>query len=91
MRDVRFEFPRATITITVSGKLFVGHLQCLDQLVQSAAECELWPVLCLVDLREVDRAALFYLMNGEDHDFGMVACPSFVQEWIDHERAIRAA
>ena len=35
------------ITIRVSGKLFEGHLPYLDQMVQSAAECKLWPLLNL--------------------------------------------
>ncbi len=35
------------ITIRVSGKLFQGHLPYLEHLVQSAAECQLWPQLNL--------------------------------------------
>ncbi|MBZ5680155.1 MAG: hypothetical protein LAO24_08620 [Acidobacteriia bacterium] len=80
-----------TITIRVSGKLFVGHLAYLDQLVQSAAQCKLWPLLNLEGLGELDRAALFYFINGEGHDFGIVFCPNFVQEWMDHERSDKAA
>lgn len=76
----------ATVTIKVSGKLFVGHLAYLDQLVETAAECELWPLLSLDQLDELDRAALFYLVNGEGRDFSIVSCPHFVQRWMDHER-----
>jgi len=75
-----------TITIRVSGKLLDGHLAYLDQLVQSAAECCLWPVLSLARLDEVDRAALFYLINGENSDFSVVSCPNFIREWMDHEK-----
>ena len=79
------------VTIRVSGKLFQGHLPYLEQLVQSAAECRLWPILNLLHLEELDRAALFYLINGENRDFGIVSCSSFVREWMDYERERAAA
>ena len=79
------------VTIRVSGKLFQGHLAYLDQLVQSAAECHLWPVLNLSQLEELDREALFYLVNGENRDFGIISCPSFILQWIEHERGRAAA
>lgn len=75
------------ITIRVSGKLFQGHLAYLDQLVQSAAECHLWPILNLVQLEELDRSAIFYLINGENRSFGLLSCPNFIREWMDRERA----
>jgi hypothetical protein len=78
---------RPHITIRVSGKLFDGHLPYLEQLVQSAAECQLWPLLSLSQLDELDRAALLYLINGENREFGIVSCPRFVQDWMEHERA----
>jgi hypothetical protein len=77
----------ATVTIRVSGKLFVGHLAYLEQLVESAADCGLWPVLSLANLNELDRAAVFYLVNGEGRDFGIVSCPNFIQEWMHHEKS----
>jgi hypothetical protein len=77
---------RPHVTIRVSGKLFEGHLPYLDQLVQSAAECQLWPLLSLSQLDELDRAALLYLANGENREFGIISCPRFVREWMDHER-----
>ena len=80
-----------TITIRVSGKLFRGHLSYLEQLVQSAAECQLWPLLSLASLEELDRAALFYLMRGDSHHFGIISCPNFVREWMEHERSRAAA
>ena len=73
------------VTIRVSGKLFEGHLAYLDQLVYSAAECRLWPQLNLSHLEELDRAALFYLIDGENRDFSIVSCPRFIRDWIDHE------
>ncbi len=73
------------VTIRVSGKLFQGHLAYLDQLVQSASECRLWPLLSLASLEELDREALSYLMEGENRDFGIVSCPSFIREWMEHE------
>ena len=79
------------VTIRISGKLFQGHLPYLDQLVQSAAECQLWPLLSLSLLEELDRQALFYLMNGENRMFGIVSCPSFVRDWMDHEKLREAA
>ncbi|MGA2101384.1 MAG: hypothetical protein ABSG34_09795 [Candidatus Sulfotelmatobacter sp.] len=79
------------VTIRVSGKLFRGHLEYLDQLVQSAAECRLWPLLSLSNLEEVDNAALFYLMDGENRDFGIISCPEFVRDWMGHERGRAAA
>jgi hypothetical protein len=91
MRGNRSELHLPAVAIRVSGKLFVGHLEYLDQLVQSAAECKLWPMLNLKDLVELDRAALFYLINGEGHDFGIAFRPNFIEEWMDHERSDRAA
>jgi hypothetical protein len=86
-------FPKTTqqVTIHVSGTLFQGHLPYLDQLVHSAAECRLWPLLNLSRLEELDRAALFYLADGEDRDFGVVSCPNFVREWMNHEKDRAAA
>jgi hypothetical protein len=79
------------VTIRVSGKLFQGHLAYLDQLVQSAGECQLWPVLSLSNLEELDRTALVYLVNGEDHDFGIASCPNFIREWMNREKDRAAA
>jgi hypothetical protein len=79
------------VTIRVSGKLFQGHLLYLEQLVHSAAECRLWPQLNLSHLEELDRAALFYLIDGENRDFSIVACPGFIRDWIEHERDRAAA
>jgi hypothetical protein len=81
----------AHITIRVSGKLFDGHLSYLNQLVQSASECRLWPLLSLAHLEELDRVALGYLMDGEDRQFGIVSCPNFIREWMEHERERAAA
>jgi hypothetical protein len=79
------------ITIRVSGKLFQGHLAYLDQLVQSAVECRLWPLLSLAHLEELDREALFYLIDGENCRFGLISCPTFIREWMDHEKERAAA
>ncbi len=79
------------VTIRVSGKLFEGHLLYLDQLVKSAAECGLWPMLNLAHLEEVDQAAVLYLRDGEDRDFGIVGCPAFVRERVERERQRKAA
>lgn len=79
------------VTIRVSGKLFQGHLDYLDQLVQSAAECHLWPLLSLAHLEELDRAALFYLLDGENRAFSIISCPNFIREWIDYEQDRAAA
>lgn len=79
------------VTIRVSGQLFRAHLNYLDQLIQSAIECELWAVLDLAHLIELDRPALFYLLSGEGREFGIAACPSFVREWMEHEQQRKAA
>jgi hypothetical protein len=79
------------ITIRVSGKLFEGHLSYLDQLVESAGECHLWPLLSLGQLEEIDRAALCYLMDGANRRFDLISCPNFVREWMEHERESAAA
>lgn len=79
------------VRIRVSGKLFQGHLMYLDQLVQSAIECHLWPLLNLSDLEELDRAALLYLIDGENRHFGIVSCPDFIREWMHHESDQAAA
>lgn len=80
-----------TVTIRVSGKLFEGHLSYLDQLIHSAAECRLCPLLNLSQLEQLDRAALLYLMRGDNRAFRMVSCPNFIREWIEHERGQAAA
>lgn len=74
------------VTIRVSGKLFQGHLAYLDQLVRSATECHLWPLLSLSNLEELDREALLYLLSGENQRFGIISCPNFIREWLDLER-----
>jgi hypothetical protein len=79
------------VTIRVSGKLFRGHLPYLDQLVQSAEECRLWPLLSLSNLEELDRPALEYLIGGENHHFGITSCPDFVRQWMEQERGGAAA
>jgi hypothetical protein len=79
------------VTIRVSGKLFQGHLAYLEQLVQSATDCRLWPLLSLSHLEELDRNALLYLIGGEDHRFGIISCPSFIREWMQYERERAAA
>lgn len=91
MRGEHSESVHPTVTIRISGQLFAGHLPYLTQLVQSAAECDLWPLLNLKHLVELDRAAVFYLINGDGHDFGIVFCPNFVREWMGHERFDKAA
>jgi hypothetical protein len=85
---IRNTAPRtaAHITIRVSGKLFQGHLAYLDQLVESATDCQLWPLLSLSHLEELDRPALFYLIRGEECRFSLISCPSFIRERMDHER-----
>jgi hypothetical protein len=77
---------RPTITIRVSGKLLHSHLSYLNQLVSSAEDCELWALLDLAKLVELDRAALLYLLRGDGRQFGIVACPNFIREWMDHEK-----
>lgn len=79
------------VTIRVSGQLFQGHLQYLEQLVESAAECRLWPLLDLANLEELDRAALLYLIHGENREFSINSCPGFIREWMDHESGQAAA
>lgn len=79
------------ITIRVSGKLFQGHLAYLQHLVQSAMECRLWPLLSLAHLEELDREALLYLIDGENCRFGIISCPSFIREWMEHEKERAAA
>lgn len=78
--------PDNHVTIRVSGKLFRGHLSYLDQLVRSATECHLWPLLSLAQLEELDREALLYLIEGENRRFALISCPSFIQDWMEHER-----
>ena len=79
------------ITIRVAGKLFQSHLPYLDQLIQTAGACELWVLLDLENLNEVDRSALFYLMRGEGNTFDLLSCPNFIREWMSHEFSSRAA
>jgi len=48
-------------------------------------------VLDLEQLIEVDRAALFFLMDGENSKFGIVSCPNLIREWMEHESTLRVA
>jgi hypothetical protein len=86
MRSLFTKSVSPTVTIHVSGTLSQGHLRYLDQLVASASDCALWPLLDLAHLAELDRNALGYLMGGEGRDFGIVACPNFVREWMQQEK-----
>jgi hypothetical protein len=87
--SARAAFPN--VKIYVAGKLFQGHLFYLEQLVHAAGECRLWPVLSLAQLEELDRAALLFLIAGENRDFGIALCPNFIREWMEHERESAAA
>ena len=78
--------PAPHVTIRVSGKLFEGHIAYLDQLVQSASECQLWPLLSLSALEEVDRCALSYLIEGEGRDFGIISCPNSIRTRMEDEK-----
>ena len=91
MRNTSQKAVSPTVTIRVSGSLSDGHLAYLDQLVGSAIECGLWPLLDLVYLEELDQAALGYLLDGEGRQFGIVACPNFIREWMQHEKERLAA
>jgi hypothetical protein len=91
MRSLPSRPASPTVTIHVSGSLSQGHLSYLDQLVASAIECALWPLLNLENLEELDRVALMYLVGGEGREFGIVACPNFVREWMQQEKQLRAA
>jgi hypothetical protein len=83
------DFP--TITIRVSGSLSQGHLAYLEQLVSSAMECALWPMLDLGNLEQIDDVALAFLMGGEQRHFGLIACPNFIREWMQYEKDRAAA
>jgi hypothetical protein len=85
------QFARPNVTIRVAGKLFQGHLSYLEQLVSSAADCRLWPVLNLANLDEIDRAALLYLVDGENRAFGVDSCPDFIRDRMEHERQSASA
>jgi len=80
-----------TVTIRVSGKLLKEHLKYLEQLVNSAGDCLLWPLLSLSCLEELDRSALLFLINGESRNFSIVNCPNFIRVWMAHEKQHRTA
>ena len=91
MRNLPSKFVSPSVTIRVAGSLSQGHLAYLDQLVSSAIDCALWPLLDLAHLEELDQVALMYLAGGEGRQFGVVACPNFIREWMQHERDRQAA
>jgi hypothetical protein len=91
MRNLPLKFVSPSVTIRVAGSLSESHLAYLDQLASSAIGCALWPLLDLSHLQELDRVALMYLVTGEGRDFGIVACPNFIREWMQHEKESRAA
>ncbi|HEY1677287.1 MAG TPA: hypothetical protein VGG04_06255 [Candidatus Sulfotelmatobacter sp.] len=90
-RSGKFSEPASHITIRVSGRLFRDHLSYLDQLIDSAVECRLWPLLSLAQLEELDREAVVYLINGENRRFEIVSCPDFVRDQMEDERHRAAA
>ncbi|MGA7402830.1 MAG: hypothetical protein WCC99_00005 [Candidatus Sulfotelmatobacter sp.] len=91
MRNLPSKFVSPSVTIRVAGSLSQGHLTYLDQLVSSAIECALWPLLDLGHLEELDHVALMYLARGEGRQFGILACPNFIREWMQHEKEHQAA
>jgi hypothetical protein len=91
MRSVPSKIISPNVTIRVSGSLSESHLAYLNQLVSSAIDCALWPLFDLTHLQELDRAALTYLLTGEGRHFGVVACPNFIREWMQHEKEREAA
>jgi hypothetical protein len=91
MRNLPPSAVSPSVTIRVAGSLSQGHLSYLNQLVESAIECALWPLLDLASLQELDRDALGYLVSGEGRQFGIVGCPNFIREWMQHEKERRAA
>ncbi len=91
MRNLPSKLVSPSVTIRVAGSLSEGHLAYLDQLVSSAIDCALWPLLDLAHLQDLDRAALMYLVRGEGRQFGVLACPNFVREWMQHEKDYRVA
>jgi hypothetical protein len=42
-------------------------------------------------MEELDRAALFYLIDGENCRFALISCPSFIREWMNQEKERAAA
>jgi hypothetical protein len=91
MRNVSSKFISPSVTIRVAGSLSHGHLSYLDQVVSSAIECALWPLLDLADLKELDHFALTYLTDGEGRHFGLVGCPNFIREWMQYEKNSQVA
>jgi len=67
------------VSVRVSGQLLEGHLTYLEHVIRLASECGLWALVDLKHVVELDRAALFYLIRGEGHEFALVACPQFVR------------
>ncbi len=91
---MRSPVPRSSlpsIVVRVSGKLFGDHLAYLEQLIESAEECQLWPVLDLSQLAELDHETVVFLINGENRDFGLVDCPTVVRERMEQVRDRLAA
>jgi hypothetical protein len=91
MRNLPSKSASPTVTIRVSGRLSQSHLAYLDQLVTSAIDCVLWPLLDLARLEELDQVALMYLIGGEGRQFGIVGCPNFIREWMQHQKERCAA
>jgi len=91
MRNLPSKLVSPSVTIRVAGSLSEGHLAYLDQLVSSAIDCALWPLLDLAHLQDLDHAALIYLVRGEGRQFGVLACPNFVRECMQHEKDYRVA
>jgi len=86
MRNLPAKPISPSVTIRVSGSLSEGHLAYLDQLLGSAIDCGLWPLLDMVLLEELDKVALGYLLDGEGRHFGILRCPNFIRDWMQLEK-----
>lgn len=76
------DLPARPLRLTVSGTLSTEQLPEIDRLVAAAIAVERAVEMDLAGITVIDRAALRYFVKGAGRRATIVACPSYVREWM---------
>lgn len=76
------DLPGNPLRLTVSGALSTEQLPELDRLLAGANASARAIEIDLAGLTVIDRAALRYFVKGAGRRATIVACPSYVREWM---------
>ncbi|HJZ73727.1 MAG TPA: STAS domain-containing protein [Vicinamibacterales bacterium] len=74
--------PTGAVTLTVDGP-FTGAAVADFERALERARCLDQPMfLDLTGVPTIDQPTLKYLVNVMRHDFRLIICPAFVEQWI---------